>query len=173
MKRTLAALAVAALVIGGGAAAFAVTVGNDDPAARAQAKDCVAKARTDHANDPAAKRAAVADCLKAAGLTRLGVGPVPKAVRDQVKALPADKKSALVDCVKKAHDDNAGNRKNFRDAAKACLSQAGITIPPPTPEQVARRQKVKDCLAQAAKDHPELTRKALHDAVKQCVAAAR
>ncbi|HEX3393121.1 MAG TPA: hypothetical protein VHS52_01225 [Acidimicrobiales bacterium] len=171
MRRTLAVLAVAALVIGGGAAAYAVTVGGDAPGARAQAKSCVTKARTDHPGDPAATRAAVADCLSVAGITRLGVGPVPKAIRQQIKALPADKKAALVECVKQAHTANPSDRTAFRDAAKACLSQAGITIPPPPPEALARRQKAKDCLAQARKDQPGATRAQLRDAVKQCVKA--
>jgi len=172
MKRTVAALAVAILVIGGSAVAYAATVGGDAPGAKAQAKACVAKARNDHAGDPAATRAAVADCLRAAGITRLGVGRVPNAIRQQIKALPADKKAALVDCVKKAHDANATDHKAFKEAAKACLTQAGITIPPPTPEDLARRQKVKDCLAQARKDHPDAARAQLRDAVKQCVKAA-
>jgi len=175
MKRTLAVLAVAGLVIGGGAAAYAVTIGGDR-GARTQAKACVDKARTDHASaakasDAKARHAAVADCLKAAGITPLGVGHVPKAVRDAVKALPADKKAALADCVRKARDDNAGNRKNFRDAARTCLSQTGITIPAPTPEDLARRQKARGCLAQAREDHPDATRKDLRAAVKACVGA--
>jgi hypothetical protein len=172
MRRTLAVLAVAILVTGGGAAAYAVTVGGDAPGAKAQVKSCVAKARTDHAGDPAATRAAVAACLSAAGITRLGVGPVPKAIRQQIQALPADKKAALVDCVKQAHAANPSDRTAFRDAAKACLSQAGITIPPPTPEALARRQKAKDCLVQARKDHADATRAQLRDAVKQCIKAA-
>jgi hypothetical protein len=172
MRRTLAVLAVAILVTGGGAAAYAVTVGGDAPGAKAQVKSCVAKARTDHAGDPAATRAAVAACLSAAGITRLGVGPVPKAIRQQIQALPADKKAALVDCVKQAHAANPSDRTPFRDAAKACLSQAGITIPPPTPEALARRQKAKDCLVQARKDHADATRAQLCDAVKQCIKAA-
>jgi|GEM_PF-3058559 len=172
MKRTLAVLAVAGLVIGGGAAAFAATTGGPDPAAKAQAKACVAKARADHANDPKATHEAVATCLKDAGIARLGLGPVAKAVRDQVKALSADKKAALKGCVKTAHDTNATDHKAFKDAAKACLTQAGITIPPPTPEDLARRQKAKDCLAQARKDHPDAPRDQLRDAVKRCVKAA-
>lgn len=170
MKRTLAVLALAGLVIGGGAVAYAATVGGD-PAARAQAKACVDKARTEHANDDVAKHATVAACLKDAGVTPLGVGSVPKAVRGQIKALPDDKKAALIDCVKKAHDANSTDRTAFRDAAKACLSQAGITIPAPTPEELARRQKAKDCATQAHKDHPDASRTQLRDAVKQCVGA--
>lgn len=170
MKRTLAFVAIAALVIGGGAAAYAATVGGD-PAAKAQAKACVDKARTDHASDQTAKHTAVAACLADAGVVPLGIRHVPKAVRGQIKALPDDKKAALVDCVKKAHDANPTNRKAFRDAAKTCLSQAGITVPAPTPEQLARRQKAKDCVAQARKDHPDASRKDLRDTVRQCVDA--
>lgn len=170
MKRTLAFLAIAGLVIGAGAAAYAATVGGD-PAARAQAKACVDKARTDHATDDSAKHAAVAACLKDAGVTPVGIRHLPKAVRAQIKALPEDKKAALIDCVKKAHDANSSDRQAFRDAAKACLSQAGVTIPAPTPEELARRQKAKDCVDQARKDHPDATRTDLHDAVKQCVGA--
>ncbi len=168
MKRTLAVLAVAGLVLGGGAAAYAATIGGD-PGAKAQAKDCVDKARTDHATDAKAKHDAVAACLKDAGLTPLGAGKVGKAVRDQVKALPADKKAALVNCVKQAHDANATDRKAFRAAAKPCLDQAGITVTPPTPDELAHRQKARDCLTQARKDHPDAPADQLRTAVKQCV----
>ncbi len=171
MKKTLAVLAIAGLVIGGGAAAYAATIGGD-PATKAQAKGCVDKARTDHATDAKAKHDAVAGCLKDAGLTPLGAGKVGKAVREQIKALPDDRKAALVDCVKKAHDANATDRKAFRAAAKPCLAQAGITITPPTPEELAHRQKAKDCLAQATKDHPDTPKDQLRDAVKSCVKAA-
>ncbi len=168
MKRTLAVLAVSGLVIGAGATAYAVTIGGD-PAARLQTKACVKRARADHASDDSAQRAAVAACLTDAGMTPLGVGRVPKAIREQIKALPDDKKAALVDCVKKAHDANSSNRMAFRDAAKACLGQAGITVPTPTPEDLARRQRAKDCMAQARRDHPDAPRAELGDAVKQCV----
>jgi len=170
MKRTLAVLAIAGLVIGGGAAAYAATVGGD-AGAKAQAKGCVDKARTDHASDVKAKHDAVAGCLKDAGLLPLGAGHVGKAVREQIKALPADKKAALIDCVKKAHEANAGDKKAFRAAAKPCLDQAGITITPPTPDELAQRQKAKDCLDQARKDHPSAPADQLRDAVKQCVGA--
>jgi len=170
MKRTLAVLAIAGLVIGGGAAAYAATIGGD-PGAKAQAKACIDKARTENASDVKARHDAVAGCLNDAGLLPLGAGHVGKAVREQIKALPADKKAALIDCVRKAHEANAGDRKAFRAAAKPCLDQAGITITPPTPEELAKRQKAKDCLAQARKDHPDAPRDQLRDAVKQCVGA--
>ena len=171
MKRTLAVLAIAGLVIGGGAAAYAATIGGD-PAARARARDCVDEARADHADDAEAKHAAVAACLKDAGVVPLGAGKVGKAVRDQVKALPADKAAALQDCLTKARDANPTHRKAFRAAAKPCLDQAGINVTPPTPEELSRRQKAKDCRAQLRKDQPDTPRAELRDDVRACVEAA-
>ncbi|MFN2608837.1 MAG: hypothetical protein ABR511_13265 [Acidimicrobiales bacterium] len=150
MKRTLAVLAVAGIVLGGGAVAYAQASGGStpappgaaasDPTTRQQVKDCITKARADHPGDRAAVVAETKDCLQKAGidptkvagrLKRLAALKGLKAVRDQVKALPADKKAALKDCVKTARTAHQGDPNARRDAVKACLTQAGITLPPP------------------------------------------
>jgi Spy/CpxP family protein refolding chaperone len=172
MRRTLAILAVAGLVIGGGAAAFAATTGGDGATGdRAQAKACIQQARDAHKDDKAARREAVKACLQQAGVDLGRLGGVPKGVRDQVKALTPEQRTALKDCVRQAHEAHEGDKPAFRDAAKACLAQAGITLPAPTPEQQARRQKLEDCRKQVRTDHPDASRQDLRDLVKQCVGA--
>jgi hypothetical protein len=171
MRRTLAILAVAGLVIGGGAAAFAATTGGGATGDRAQAKACVQQARDAHKDDKAARREAVKACLQQAGVDVGRLGGVLKGVRDQVKALTPEQRTALKDCVKQAHGAHPGDKPAFRDGAKACLAQAGITVPPPTPEQQARRQKLADCRKQVRTNHPDATRAELRDLVKQCVEA--
>lgn len=132
MKRTLAILAVAVVVLGGGTAAFAAAGGAKvDPQTRAAAKECIQKARADHPGDRPAIRAAVKTCLEQAGVDVGKLGHPLKAVRDQVKALPADKKAALKACVKAARTDHQGDRPAAKEAVKACLTQAGITLPAP------------------------------------------
>lgn len=131
MKRTVAVLAVAAVVLGGGTAAFAAGGGRPDPDTRAAAKECIRKARADHAGDRPAVRAAVKACLEQAGVDVGRLGHGLKAVRDQVKALPGDKKAALKECVKAARTDHKGDRPAVKEAVRACLAQAGITLPAP------------------------------------------
>lgn len=131
MKRTFAVLAVAAVVLGGGTAAYAAGKGGIDPQTKAAAKECIQKARADHAGDRPAIRAAVKTCLEQAGVDVGKLGHALKAVRDQVKALPDDKKAALKECVKAARADHKGDRPAVKEAVKACLTQAGITLPAP------------------------------------------
>lgn len=138
MKRTLAILTVAGLVLGGGAAAFAATTGGGPgsvpvPRARRQeAKACIRQARADHQGDRAAIRAAAKECLQRAGVHPGTFGRLFRGVRAQIRALSPEKRAALKDCVKQARRAHKGDRAGFRQAAEACLSQAGITLPAPT-----------------------------------------
>ncbi|MGI9033030.1 MAG: hypothetical protein ACR2HY_05005 [Acidimicrobiales bacterium] len=151
MKRALAIVAVAAMVIGGGAAAFAAEGGSapapTDGAAgahplrdaikalpadkKAALKTCVKGARDAHKGDKLATHAAVKDCLTKAGIDVAKFAHGLKAVRDQIKALPADKKAALKTCVKGARDAHKGDKTATRDAVKGCLTTAGIKLPTP------------------------------------------
>jgi uncharacterized membrane protein len=144
MKRVLAVLAVAGLVVGGGAAAYATTKSDGTatnprrqavkaltPAQRTALRDCVKKARTDHEGDAKATRDAVKTCLTQAGIDVTRPARGLKAVRGQVKALPADKRAALKTCVKAARTDHKGDRPAVRVAVRACLATAGITVPGP------------------------------------------
>lgn len=89
MKRTLAVLAAAGVVLGGGAVAFATTTG-PDPARREAARACLDQAREANPDaDPAQLREAAKPCLDAAGIRPRELTPEQKAKRQQFRECAA------------------------------------------------------------------------------------
>ena len=135
MRRTAIALLVSGLVVGGGAAAFvaASPAGAATSPAKEQLRSCIRQARRDHrgntAADKIARRQAVRECFRQAGVKRPGLLRLFPGIRAQVRALTPEKKAALEDCVKAARQAHHGDRPALREAVKSCLSQAGITLP--------------------------------------------
>lgn len=155
MKRIIAVLVGAGIVVGGAGAAWAQT---GDRAARRQAlRTCVEQARQDNPNATKADlKEPVKNCLADAGV-------LPKLTDEQRAAA-----KACVDAAKAANPD--ADKLTVRAAARPCLEQAGI-LKPLTSEQQARRAKLLSCFEQAKAAHPG-DRAAIRRAVKECAKAA-
>src|SRR3954447_12777799 len=117
MKRVLAVLIGAGIVVGGGAAAWAGTSGPGG-ANREAAKACLAQARQELPDaDKPALREAVKACLSAAGIEGRTLTPEQQAKRDSVKA-----------CLQGVKAANPGaDKATLPQAASGCLGDAGVT----------------------------------------------
>lgn len=83
------------------------------------------------------------------------------------------KRAAAKTCIEEARVANPdGDKDVIREAAKPCLTAAGIEVREPTPEQKARRQAIGDCVKKAKAADPDGERPAIHEAVKACLAEA-
>lgn len=157
MKRIIAVLIGAGVVVGGAGVAWAQTAGSDRAARREALRTCVQQARQDNPNaDKAALKGVVKNCLADKGI-------LPK-LTDAQKAAA----KACVQDAKAAHPD--ADKVTVRAAARPCLEAAGI-VKPLTPEQTARRAKLLSCFEQAKAAHPG-DRAAIRQAVKDCVKTA-
>ena len=155
MKRFIAVLIGAGIVVGGAGAAWAQT---GDRATRREAlRTCVQQAKADNPNaDKAALKETVKNCLADQGI-------LPKLTDDQ--------KAAAKACLEQAKAANPdADKVTVRAAARPCLEQAGI-VKPLTEQQQARRAKLLQCFEQAKAAHPG-DRAAIRQAVKECVKAA-
>jgi len=155
MKRLIAVLVGAGIVVGGAGVAWAQT---GDRAARRQAlRTCVQQARQDNPNATKADlKDPVKNCLAAAGI-------MPKLTDDQKAAA-----KACLQAAKAANPD--ADKLTVLANARPCLEQAGI-VKQLTPEQQARRAKLLSCFEQAKAAHPG-DRAAIRQATRECVKAA-
>jgi len=155
MKRMIAVLVGAVIVVGGAGAAWAQVGGG--PAKREALRTCARQARQDNPDaDKAALREAVRNCMADQGH--------PPRLSDDQKATA----KACVDEAKAANPD--ADRRTVRAAARPCLEAAGI-LTPLTPEQQDRRAKLLACFEEAKAAHPG-DRPAIRQAVRECVQAA-
>ena len=155
MKRIIAVLIGAGIIVGGASVAWAQT---GDRATRREAlRTCVQQARQDNPNaDKAALKDPVKNCLAAQGI-------LPK--------LSDDQKATAKACVQQAKGANPdADKVTARAGARPCLEAAGL-LKPLTPEQQARRAKLLACFEQAKAAHPG-DRQAIRQATKECVKAA-
>lgn len=156
MRRILAVLVGAGIALGGGAAAWAQTTGQDGTK-REAARACLSQAREATPDaDKATLRAAVKACLTEAGIEGRTLTPEQQAKRDAVKA-----------CVDAARADNPDDKAAARAAAKACLEEAGVT-----PGRIrAKLAGARECLAEVRAANPDADRSEIRRLVKDCVAA--
>ena len=156
MRRVLAVLVGAGIALGGGAAAWAQTTGQDGTR-REAARACLSQAReaTPDAGR-AALREAVKACLAEAGIEGRTLSPEQQAKREAVKA-----------CVDAARAGNPDDKTAARAAARTCLEEAGIT-----PRRIrARLAGARECLGEVRAAHPDASRSEVRDLVNECVAA--
>lgn len=156
MKRVLAVLVGAGIAVGGGAAAWAQTTGQDGTK-REAARACLAQAR---AATPDASKAALRDAVKAcmseAGFQGRTLTPEQQARRDAVKA-----------CITQAKADHPDDKTAARAAARSCLENAGVT-----PGRLrAKLAGARECLSEVRAAHPDATKAEVRPLVKECVAA--
>ncbi|MGH9279738.1 MAG: hypothetical protein ACRD12_16775 [Acidimicrobiales bacterium] len=148
MKRTFIFCAITLVALGGATAAWAQTSG-ERGAKREAARACLDEARAANPDAPKAElRDDVKACLEAKGI-QLG-GKLTDEQKAQAKACIEQAKAA------------GGEPVEIREAARSCLQQAGIDLPP-RPGRPA-----KACLRQARADH-EGDRAAIKEAVKACL----
>ena len=155
MKRIIAVLIGAGIVVGGATVAWAQT--GDRATRREAARTCLQQARQDNANaDKEALKATVKNCLADQGI-------LPKLTDDQ--------KAAAKTCIQQAKAANPdADKVTVRADARPCLEAAGI-LKPLTSEQQARRAKLLSCFEQAKAAHPG-DRQAIRQATKECMKAA-
>ena len=156
MRRVLAVLVGAGIAVGGGAAAWAQTTGQDGTK-REAARACLSQAReaTPDAGKPAL-REAVKACLAEAGIEGRTLSPEQQAKRDAVRA-----------CVDAARAGNPDDKTAARAAARACLEEAGVT-----PGRVrARLAGARECRNEVRAANPDAGRSELRQLVEDCVAA--
>jgi len=82
---------------------------------------------------------------------------------------------ACVEAAKAANPDAANSedgRAAIRAAAIPCLEAAGITPRELTPEQQARREALRTCVAGVREANPDAERPELREAVRACLAEA-
>jgi hypothetical protein len=156
MRRVLAVLLGAGIAVGGGAAAWAQTTGQDGTK-REAARACLSQAREATPNaDKATLKEAVKACLKEAGIEGRTLTPEQQAKRDAVKT-----------CIDAARAANPNDKTAARAAAKSCFEQAGVT-----PGRIrARLAGARECLSEVRAANPNATRSQLRPLVKECVAA--
>jgi hypothetical protein len=156
MRRILAVLVGAGIALGGGAAAWAQTTGQDGTK-REAARACLSQAREATPDaDKATLREAVKACLAEAGIEGRSLTPEQQAKRDAVKA-----------CVDAARADNPDDKVAARAAARACLEEAGVT-----PGRIrAKLAGARECLSEVRAANPDADRSELRQLVKDCVAA--
>jgi hypothetical protein len=156
MKRLVAVVVLAGVVVGGGVAWAA---GADERAARREARRaCVDQVR---AENPDATRAElivpVRECMAAAGYD-----------------LPPRPQARL--CIREAREAHgplrSGTQPDDREAAiaaaRACFEEHGLT-PRLTPEQRERRAQFRACVQEAREAHAG-DREAMRQAVQACMA---
>jgi hypothetical protein len=156
MRRILAVLVGAGIALGGSAAAWAQTTGQDGTK-REAARACLSQAREATPDaDKAALREAVKACLAEAGIEGRSLTAEQQAKRDAVKA-----------CVDAARADNPDDKVAARAAARVCLEEAGVT-----PGRIrARLAGARECLAEVRAANPDADRSELRRLVKDCAAA--
>ena len=157
MKRVLAVLVGAGIAVGGGAAAWAGTTGPGG-ANRKAAKACLTEARQDLPDAAIdVRRAAVKECLGAAGIEGRTLTPEQQAKRDSLRS-----------CLEGVKANNLGaDRATLRTAAAPCLEQAGID-----PGRIrAKLAGARECRVEVRAAKPDAKKLEMRRLVKDCVKA--
>lgn len=151
MKRVVAVLVGAGIVVGGGVA-WAHPGGPNREAARA----CRAEAKAaDPEADRAALREAVRHCLEAQGIDVPEPSPEQQARREALRA--------CLQGVKEANPE--ADRAQLRQLAQPCFDEAGIEPRPLRP----RLAELRQCRAQVNADHPDAEGAELRRLVRECM----
>jgi hypothetical protein len=152
VRRVLAALVGAGVVVGGGVAAWASPGGPNREAAKA----CRAEAKQ---ADPDAGRESLRDavrsCLEAQGITPREPTPEQRATREALRA--------CLQGVKEANPD--ADRAELRPLAKPCFEDAGIAPGRLRP----RLAELRECREQVGAEHPDAAGADVRRLVKECM----